>query len=198
MRQKSRARAMPGARVILNKLFKCTQSTNPRFAMVRVDFNQIENCDNYSSVPNGSYPCYVGEVRSRRGDDGAERWSVRWIVADGPYAGRTAAWDSLGFSGPGLRRTKLILQRLAVPVDGPQEIEPSIVEGRRALVTVYAQERIDAVSGRKVIANRVPFAGIEALPETDTPTAWTQNEPAALESNSPQPASGELDDDLAF
>lgn len=166
--------------------------------MVRVDFNQIENCDNYSSVPNGSYPCYVGEVRSRRGDDGAERWGVRWIVADGPYAGRTAAWDSLGFAGPGLRRTKLILQRLAVPVDGPQEIEPSSVEGRRALVTVYAQERTDPITGRKVIANRVPFAGIEALPDPDSaPAAWTQNEPATLESNTSSEA-GEMDDDLAF
>jgi hypothetical protein len=160
--------------------------------MVHVDFDQIENCDNFASVPNGTYVCYVGEIRTRRGDDGIERWSLRWIVGEGPYAGRTAAWDSLNFSGPGLRRAKLILQKLDVPVEGPREIETSMLEGRRALVTVYAQERVDAATGRKVISNRVPFAGVDALDQTrSSPTG-------ALAAGSAVGEAADSDDDIDF
>lgn len=133
--------------------------------MVRVDFDQVDDAENFVSVPNGTYPCQVAEIRIRQGEDGVERWGVRWVVADGPFAGRTAAWDSLSFEPRGLRRAKLILHRLGVPVDGPQEVRPSDVEGRRALVTVYARERTDAATGRRIIANRVPFAGVEPEPE---------------------------------
>lgn len=135
--------------------------------MVHIDFDQIDNCENYSSVPNGTYICHVAEVRPRRGDDGLERWSLRWIVADGPFAGRTAAWDSIAFTSNGLRRAKLVLSRIGVSVEGSKEILPSMCEGRRARVTVFAQERVDPSSGRKVISNKVPFAGVEALPQDE-------------------------------
>lgn len=130
--------------------------------MVRVDFDQVDDAENYVSVPNGTYLCQVGEVRPRTGDDGAERWGIRWIVAEGPFAGRTAAWDSIAFHSRGLRRAKLVLARLGVAVEGAQEIRPSAIEARRAMVTVYAQERVDPGTGRRVISNRVPFAGVEA------------------------------------
>lgn len=163
--------------------------------MVHVDFDQIENCDNYASVPNGTYLCQVGEVRARFGDDGSERWGVRWLVIDGPYAGRTAAWDNLSFGSMGLRRTKLILQRLEVPVDGPQEIVPSSIEGKRARVTVYARERIDPLTHRKVISNRVPFAGVESaagIPISDLNTNEVDAVGAAPVSD------GEAEGDLDF
>ncbi len=131
--------------------------------MVQVDFDQVDDAENFVSVPNGSYVCSVGEVRARRGDDGAERWGVRWIVSEGPYAGRTAAWDSLVFTVRGLRRAKLVLGRIGIPVEGEQRLEPLALEGRRARVTVYARERVDSVTGRRVISNRVPYAGVEAL-----------------------------------
>lgn len=140
--------------------------------MVHVDFDQIENCDNYSSVPNGTYICQVAEVRVRPGNDGVERWGIRWIVLEGPFAGRTAAWDNLSFASVGLRRTKLILSRLGVPVNGPQEISSSDVEGRRGKVTVYSQERVDPVTQRRIIANRVPFAGVEALTQEESSSVF--------------------------
>ncbi|MBL8692557.1 MAG: hypothetical protein JNJ88_00510 [Planctomycetes bacterium] len=152
--------------------------------MVRVDFTQVDDADNYVSVPNGTYLCRIGEVRARIGDDGAERWGVRWIVADGPYAGRTAAWDALTFSAKGLRRAKIILQRLAVPVDGPQELRPADIEGRVARVTVYARERLDPITQRRVISNRVPFAGVE--------TATEEERQLAQLGRGSEPAMGEL------
>jgi hypothetical protein len=141
--------------------------------MVRVDFNQVDDAENYVSVPNGTYLCEVSEVRSRQGDDGSERWSLRWVVLEGPFAGRTAAWDYLGFQERSLRRAKLVLQRLGLSVNGAQEITPTLVEGRRAMVTVYARERVDPSTGRRIIANRVPFAGVELVDEASTgPRGW--------------------------
>jgi hypothetical protein len=154
--------------------------------MVQVDFDQVDDAENFVSVPNGAYLCSVGEVRVRTGSDGAERWGIRWVVADGPFAGRTAAWDSLVFHARGLKRAKLVLARLGVAVDGPQEIRPASIEGRRALVTIYAHERVDPLTGRRIIANRVPFAGVEAAAEGVAP-------PAA----DPEPA-GDDEDDVGF
>jgi hypothetical protein len=161
--------------------------------MVQVDFDQVDDAENYVSVPNGTYLCSVGEVRPRAGTDGAERWGVRWVVADGPFAGRTAAWDSLTFHARGLRRAKLVLSRLGIAVDGPQEIRPSLIEGRRALVTVYAQERVDPATGRRIISNRVPFAGVEAAPEgsADPISATSESDAADL-------STGEEEDDIGF
>jgi hypothetical protein len=154
--------------------------------MVKVDFDQVDDAENFASVPNGTYLCQVGEVRTRPGEDGTERWSLRWIVADGPFAGRTAAWDSLGFTPRTLRRAKLILQRMGVPVDGPQEITPHQLEGRRAMITVYARERIDPATGRRIISNRIPFAGVEPAPEgseASAPIIWNGSNSEGADGN---------------
>lgn len=121
------------------------------------------------SVPNGTYLCAVAEVRPRTGENGAQRWMIRWVVADGPYVGRTAAWDSISFHPREVRRATLILARLGFPIDSRGEwyvgLEgPSTLVGRRAYVTVYANERIDPTTGQRVISNRVPYAGVEAEP----------------------------------
>jgi len=168
--------------------------------MVRVDFDQVDDAENYVSVPNGSYLCQVGEVRVRAADDGAERWGIRWIVADGAFAGRTAAWDSIAFHPRGLRRAKLVLARLGVTVDGAQEIRPSAIEGRRAQVTVFAQERVDPVSGRRVISNRVPFAGVESVADSAPQTNGAEPAAAAGATAAAGGDEGELEgeDDLGF
>jgi len=152
--------------------------------MVRVDFDQVDDAENYVSVPNGTYLCEVAEIRPRQAEDGAERWGIRWVVLDGPFAGRTAAWDNLGFEARHLRRTKLILHRLGLAVDGPQEIKPATVEGRRAMVTVYARERTDPSTGRRIISNRVPFAGVEVAEGRDPRgQGWRASSPGHEGSN---------------
>lgn len=163
--------------------------------MVHIDFDQVDNCDNYSSVPNGTYLCTVAEVRVRSGDDG-ERWGVRWVVCEGAYAGRTAAWDNLSFGGTGLRRTKLILSRLSVPVDGPREVVPAAIEGKRARVTVYARERVDPLTGRKVISNRVPFAGVEPAGDGEGGSVFDITENG--DGCGIEPVHADADDDLQF
>ncbi|HKE02069.1 MAG TPA: hypothetical protein VKE69_13720 [Planctomycetota bacterium] len=164
--------------------------------MVKVDFDQVDDAENFVSVPNGAYLCSVGEVRVRTGNDGAERWGIRWVVAEGPFAGRTAAWDSLVFHARGLRRAKLVLARLGLAVEGPQEVRPSSIEGRRALVTVYAHERVDPMSGRRIIANRVPFAGVEAVTAGADP--GTADGDGNGETNGASAADDSDDEELGF
>ena len=166
--------------------------------MVRVDFDQVDDAENYVSVPNGSYLCQVGEVRVRTSDDGAERWGIRWIVADGAFAGRTAAWDSLAFHPRGLRRAKLVLARLGLTVDGSRDLRPSEIEGRRAQVTVYAQERVDPVTGRRVISNRVPFAGVESAADSSPISHGAEPEGAGAAASGGDESELEGEEDLGF
>jgi len=130
--------------------------------MVRYDFSKVEEVADFVSVPNGTYPCRVAEVRERLGEDGTERWSLRWEVEDGPFAGRTAAWDNLAWSEKGVRRVKLVLERLGFPVQGELDLRADELVGRRALVTIFAQEYVDRATGSRRIRSRVPFAGYQA------------------------------------
>jgi len=129
---------------------------------MRYDFSQVEDVQDFVAVPNGTYLCKVAEVRERRARDGAERWSLRWIVEDGPYAGRTAAWDNLTWSERGIRRVKFVLGRLGQAVDGVLEVEPGSLVGRLARVTVYSEEFLNPATGVRQVRSRVPFAGYEA------------------------------------
>lgn len=128
---------------------------------MKFDFSKVEEIEDFISVPNGSYPCRIAEVRERTGDDGTARWSLRWEVEDGPFAGRTAAWDNLSWSEKGVRRVKLVLDKLGFAVQGELEIEPGLLVGKRAIVTVFAQEYQDPVTQRRVMRTRVPFAGYQ-------------------------------------
>lgn len=68
----------------------------------------------FSSVPPGTYRCRIAEVRTGTTRAGDERWSVSLVVAEGPHAGRQAAWDSLVFSVRGCIRARMILQALGI------------------------------------------------------------------------------------
>lgn len=130
---------------------------------MKYDFSKVENVEDFVAVPDGCYVCRVAEVRERIGDDGVQRWSVRWEVEDGPFAGRTAAWDNLSWSEKGVRRVKAILERLGYSVQGILELDPIDLIGRRAAVTVFAQEYQDPLTGRKTIRSKVPFLGYQAV-----------------------------------
>ena len=57
---------------------------------MRFDFSQVQDVESFVSIPEGSYPCRVAEVREGLARDGSVRWSLRLEVLDGEYAGRTA------------------------------------------------------------------------------------------------------------
>lgn len=91
------------------------------------------------TVPNGTFPCRVAEVRSRVGC-----WAVRWQCDDGPYDGYTVAWQVIGTQEYRTLRRLGLRGRLIAAED---------LHGRRALVTVAARER--SVNGQTFVSHRV-------------------------------------------
>ena len=126
---------------------------------MRYDMSQVEDKDSFASVPEGIYECKVSEVRVSTARDGSERWSMRLVVVDGDYAGRTAAWDSITWSERGVVRVKRVLEALGFDVGGEVDLQAKDLEGLRARVQVVLEQYEDAVSGRAQERMTVPFAG---------------------------------------
>ena len=115
------------------------------------------------AVPPGAYVVRIAEVRPGLTREGSERWTVRLDVAEGPHAGKFAAWDSLVFSVRGRSRARRILAALGLPKRGTVTIEPRDLEGRCAVVDVQPAEY--ATPGGDIVRrNEVPFDGWQPLP----------------------------------
>lgn len=128
---------------------------------MQIDFSDIEDAESYVSIPEGIHPCRVAEVREGLTREGHPRWAFRLEVALGPWAGRTAAWDSLVWSPRGLPRVKAVLSRLGFDVSGRLSIESSELVGRRVRAELVREEREDPQSGRRIARLRVPYVGYE-------------------------------------
>ncbi len=134
-----------------------------------IDFSAIEDIESFVSIPEGTYTCRITEVREGTTREGSLRWALRLEVADGDYAGRTAAWDGLVWSERGLPRIKRILQRFGFDVSGTLEISPSDLQGRKVRVQLTTEEREDPNTGQRTARLRVPYLGYESVLETESP-----------------------------
>ena len=123
------------------------------------DFSKIDDTHSFVSVPEGTYPCKIAEVRERVARDGSAQWSFRLEVLEGEYAGRTAAWDSITWSEKGLSRVKLVLGALGFDTSGPLELEAVDLSGRCARVSLSIENHEDPVTGVRTLRPRVPFTG---------------------------------------
>jgi hypothetical protein len=138
-----------------------------------IDFSEVGDVENYASVPEGTYLVKVVEVRDTLSKEGHTRWGFRLEVLEGPFAGRTAAWDWITWSEKGLRRAKHVLDGLGFEVRGKLEVSHEDLIGRSAKVLVGVEEREDLEkSGRSVLRNRVPFQGYERAPSSPEPTPF--------------------------
>lgn len=126
---------------------------------MRFDFSTVDDKDSFLSVPEGEYLCRVAEVRPGSARDGSERWSFRLEVVEGPWAGRTAGWDSLTWSERGVFRVKRVLEAFGYPVSGEVEIELEDLVGRRAHVQLETEEWEDPATGRRQVRMQVPYLG---------------------------------------
>jgi hypothetical protein len=130
---------------------------------MKLDFSTIEDAESFVSVPEGTYVCRIAEVRNSSTREGAPRWGLRLEVADGEYAGRTAAWDSLVFSERGLPRVKQVLQRFGFDVSGTLELEPRDLLGLQARTQLMLEDYEDKLTGRRQSRLRVPYLGYERV-----------------------------------
>ena len=129
---------------------------------MKLDFSSIEDAESYVSIPEGTYLCRIAEVRPGLTREGSPRWAFRLEVADGEYAGRTAAWDALIFSERGLPRVKQVLARLGFDVAGTLDLHPADLLDLRVKVQFLTEEREDPLTGRRVVRLRVPYSGYES------------------------------------
>jgi len=129
---------------------------------MKLDFHDIDDLESYVSIPEGTYLCRVADVRPGSTRDGCPRWALRLEVAEGDYAGRTAAWDGLVFSERGLPRVKQVLSRLGFDVSGTLELEPGDLIDLRARVQFVTEERENPLTGRRSVRLRVPYTGYES------------------------------------
>ena len=127
------------------------------------DFRQVPDVQVYTSIAPGIYVCRVGEVRDGLSRDGFVRWSLRLEVAEGPFAGKTAAWDSLTWSERGIPRVKKVLTALGFDLGAPVEIDSRDLLRRCARVQFQNEEREDPVTGQRTLRLRVPYMGYERL-----------------------------------
>ena len=117
----------------------------------------------FVTVPAGTYLCRLAEVRTGTTRAGEARWSLRLVVADGPHAGRLAAWDGLGFSARALPRVRRVFAALGLPAAGSVHVERDDLLGLLASVEVRPTEYRSG-DGSTVRRNEVPYDGWRAAP----------------------------------
>lgn len=122
-----------------------------------------DRVSDFVCVPAGTYVCRVDDVRAGVTRSGDVRWSLRLVVADGPCAGRVAAWDAIVFSVRALPRARRVFAALGVPVAGRVRVEPGGLLGRLASVDVRPAEYRSA-DGSTVRRNEIPYDGWRPAP----------------------------------
>jgi len=138
--------------------------------MPRIDFNNVDDVQDFSPLPDGKYLCRVAEVEEAATQYGDEMWKLRFVVESGPHRGRYI-FDNMVFSDAAMKRVKLICSRLGLNVSGELDLTPAVIKGRSCYVTVETEEYEDQ-EGNSKKRNVVPFAGYEradGAPAATTP-----------------------------
>ncbi|MFT7668661.1 MAG: hypothetical protein ACI8X5_001358 [Planctomycetota bacterium] len=126
---------------------------------MRCDFGDVDETEDFASLPQGWYTVKIEEVREGRTRDRDVRWGLKLIVKTGDYAGRIAAWDGLVWSDRGLPRAKRLLEALGIDASGEVNIEPHELLGRALDVELVTEEWENPVTARRQRRNVVPYDG---------------------------------------
>jgi Protein of unknown function (DUF669) len=127
--------------------------------MPKLNFAGVDDVDDYSPIPDGSYLCRLAEIESDTTRNGDEMWKLRFAVESGPQAGRYI-FDNMVFSAAAMKRVKLICSRLGMDTGGELDLTTESIRGRRCVVTVQTEEYVDDQDQTKR-RNVVPFAGYD-------------------------------------
>jgi len=112
------------------------------------------------AVPPGTYLCEIQDVRPGKTKAGDKRWGMKFVVVQGGEKGRLAAWDGLVFSQRAMERTRMVLAALGLPCSGRVQLRAEDLLGKRAWVTVEAEDWLDPKTKQIMRRNSVPYAGI--------------------------------------
>ena len=127
--------------------------------MPRIDFNTVDDAEDFSPLPDGQYLCRLQDVEEALTQHGDEMWKLRFVVTEGEHEDRYV-FDNLVFSPAALKRVKLICSRLGLDVSGELDVTPALLKGRSCQITVDTETYEDE-AGKTKRRNIVPFAGYD-------------------------------------
>ena len=100
--------------------------------MPRIDFNKVGDA---GPLPDGEYLCKIERVERSQSQYGDEMWKVRFVVQDGPHAGRPI-YDNLAFSAEALPRVKLLCACISLDLSGEVDLTPDMLRGKECRVRI--------------------------------------------------------------
>ena len=158
---------------------------------MEVDWDEVNEAQNFTLIPEGSYTCKVTDVEEKTSSNDNEMWNVTWEVLDGEFAGRKV-FDRVMFTEKSLPRCKLMCAALGMDMRGRVNLTPELLLGRSCILHVEEDEYEDK-NGKMVPKNSVPFGGFEPV-DDDGQNAAPMDDPPATP-DGPRP----LDDsDIPF
>ncbi len=142
--------------------------------MPKVNFSNVEDVQNFSPLPDGTYLSKLSEIEEATTQYGDELWKLRFEVIQGEYAGRII-FDNMVFSEAAMKRVKLICSRLGLDVAGELDITPGLLKDRKCYVSVLTEDYEDNEGSIKK-RNVVPFAGYELVQATGKGSTKNESE----------------------
>jgi hypothetical protein len=130
---------------------------------MKVNFNVIEDVQNFVPLPDGQYLCRLSQVEESSTQNGDDMWKLRFEVVNGQHEGRFI-FDNMVFSEAAIKRVKLICACLGIDINGEVDLTPELLKDRHCLVTVVTEEFVDS-EGTSKTRNSVPFAGYKLADE---------------------------------
>ena len=127
--------------------------------MPKIDFNGVDDVNDFTPLPEGKYLCRVAEVEEATTRNGDEMWKLKFAIESGPHKGRIV-FDNMVFSDAAKKRVKLICSRLGIETSSEVDLNPDDIKGRCCYLTLEIGEYEDHEGNIKK-KNVVPFTGYE-------------------------------------
>lgn len=140
---------------------------------MKVNFQNIEDVEDYSPLPDGQYLCQLIKVEEAFTHNADPLWKLRFEVVQGPHTGRFI-FDNMVFSERAMKRVKLICYALGLDTSLEVELIPDLILERHCYVKVVTEEYVDN-EGNTKCRNSVPFAGYVQVKEEDLEITGTND-----------------------
>jgi len=127
--------------------------------MPKINFDNIDEMDDFSPVPEDSYICELIEIKEDTTANGDEMWKLKFKIVEGKYADRYL-FDNLVFSAEAAKRVKFVCSRLGLKTSGSIDLTSDMLLHRKTIINPIVEEYEDE-HGKNKKRNKIPFAGYE-------------------------------------
>jgi len=130
-------------------------------AIIEVKWDEVKESD-FALLPAGEYPVTIIDIDEKSTKDGDPMWVLKMEVLEGEYAG-SKIQDRIAFSPQGMWRVKLVFSRFGHKCVGDEQVQPKMLIGREAFVTVIMSSFIGR-EGNSIPTNKIPGSGYREVP----------------------------------